>query len=323
MWSSRSKLMFPAFSGLLWLAVGCSDPVAHAPPKEDASQDVGQQDAAIAADTGAVTADVGTGAQCSEKAQMDLYDRRIKPLVDGSQPSSCNQCHLSGVDLAMFVQSSPCETMACLVKQGLVDLDAPEKSKVLAQIKLAQPQSSLITSEVIQAEHDGFLEWITYSSKCMNSVCGKIDDACKSPSNVPGETGGAKELLGGCTEEALGKSFQAKVWKWRGRCTPCHIPPGSTQWPTKWWIDGLYKKGAGEEVAYKSALYTMYNLIGIGAVNENQPDKSIFILNPLSPAFGGLPHKGHVKIANKQEQTYKDFLAWATQYSECKKGSKK
>lgn len=304
------------------VAVGCGNADGNGATTPVATNDTSivGNDSSAPADVAA--ADVASAAQCTGDEQKDLYEKRIKPLVDGSQPSSCNQCHLSGVDLAMFVQKNPCETMACLAKQGLVDLKAPEKSKILEQIKLAKPQSRLITQTVIEAEHDGFLEWITFASKCMNDVCGTIENACQSPSTAEGETGGAKQVLGGCTESELGESFQAKVWKWRGRCMPCHVPPGSPQNPTKTWIDGDSNtaKTAGEK--YASALYTMYNLIGIGAVNADVPEKSIFILNPLAPASGGLPHKGHVKIANKNEQTYKDFLAWATQYSECKKKTK-
>jgi hypothetical protein len=285
-----------------------------------ATQDTGATapDVANEADTAGL-ADNGSAAVCTAQEQLELYDRRIKPLVDGTQPSSCNQCHLSGVDLAMFVQKSPCETMACLAKQGLVDLKNPAASKILEQVKLAKPQSSLITQAVIDAEYKGFLEWITFAGTCMDEVCGKIDDACLAPSTTEGETGGAKDVLGGCTEQELGESFQKNVWHWRGRCQPCHIPPGSEKWQTKQWIDGNSNTAKSAADKYKAALFTMYNLIGINAVNADKPEKSSFILNPLAPAAGGLPHEGHVKIANKSEQTYKDFLKWATQYSECKK----
>lgn len=300
---------------------GCDDGAQGATTTTTSAADSGAGgiDAAEPVDAAPAAVDVGNQAQCTGEQQMDLYDRRIKPLVDGSQPSSCNQCHLSGVDLSMFVQKNPCQTMACLAKQGLVDLKNPAASKILKQVKLAKPQSSLITQKVIDAEYEGFLEWITFAGKCMDSVCGKIEAACGAPSAVEGETGGAKQVLGGCTESELGESFQQKVWAHRGRCTPCHISPGSSQWVTKHWIDANSNTASTVADKYKSALFTMYNLIGINAVNAEKPEKSIFILNPLSPAAGGLPHKGHVKIANKNEKTYKDFLAWATQYSECKK----
>ena len=268
-------------------------------------------DSATAVDSGALV--------CSEESQLALYEKRIKPLVDGSQPSSCNQCHLAGVDLSMYVQSDPCQTMACLVKQGMVDFKDPAKSKVLEQIKMAKPSSTLITEEVIAAEHDGFLEWITYSASCMDEVCGTIDDACNSPSPEVGKTGGTPAVLGSCEEKDLGALFQEKVWKWRGRCAPCHVAPGTPKFKVAHFFDGGYKPGDSAEQEAKSALYSMYNVIGINAVNVDEPAQSMLILQPLAPAAGGLPHQGHVKIANKQEQTYKDFLAWIEAYAECKK----
>lgn len=276
--------------------------------------DAANADAAAGQDVSAADA----GSACSGEAQLALYERRIKPLVDGSQPSSCNQCHLSGVDLSIYVQSDPCQTMACMVKQGMVDLQAPEKSKVLAQIKLAKPQSALITQDVIDAEYQGFLEWITYAGACMEQSCGAIDDACNSPSAAIGATGGSKDVLGSCTEADLGELFRTKVYKWRGRCSPCHLAPGSKSEPTTTFFDTTFKTGDSQEVEFKSALYSMYNVIGIGAVNVAQPDKSLLLINPLAPSAGGLGHAGHVKINSKSEQTYKDFLAWLTAYADCK-----
>src|SRR5688500_7197940 len=50
-----------------------------------------------------------------------LYQQRIEPLLETDQPKTCNQCHLSGVDLSVFVRDSMCETRACLLANGLVD----------------------------------------------------------------------------------------------------------------------------------------------------------------------------------------------------------
>lgn len=82
-----------------------------------ATQDTGATAPHVAheADT-AELADNGSAAVCAAQEQLELYDRRIKPLGDGAQPSSCNQCHVSDVDLAMFVQESPREPIACLAK---------------------------------------------------------------------------------------------------------------------------------------------------------------------------------------------------------------
>ncbi len=273
-------------------------------------------DIAAAADSGASTDIAATvdaaPLNCSDQAQLNLYKKRIKPLVDGSQPSSCNQCHLAGVDLAMYVQKNPCETMACMAANGMVDLKNPKASKILQQILLAKPQSTLITKDVIQAEYDGMLEWISHLGPCMDQTCGKIDKACQNPSKKEGETGGAKALLGDCSEKDLAASFQQKIWKQKGRCSPCHVPPGSTQWNSK-----VFFANTGKPAI--DALNSMYNVIGIGAINVETPDQSLLLLMPLAQSAGGLPHKGHTKLANKNDKNYKSFLAWIKEYAACQK----
>ena len=89
-----------------------------------------------------------------EEAATDVYRQRIEPVLMSDQPASCNQCHLSGVDLGLFVRDTPCETMACLVERDLVDLEAPEESTILSWIERASPDSELITEQVIRAEYD-------------------------------------------------------------------------------------------------------------------------------------------------------------------------
>ncbi|HWO12989.1 MAG TPA: hypothetical protein VNN80_25995, partial [Polyangiaceae bacterium] len=63
---------------------------------------------------------------CTEAATA-VYRQRIEPVLMSDKPASCNQCHLSGVDLSLFVRDTPCETMACLVERDLVNLKDPEE----------------------------------------------------------------------------------------------------------------------------------------------------------------------------------------------------
>jgi len=88
------------------------------------------------------------------------FHREIEPLLSDSRVSTCNECHLSGVDLSVFARETPCKTWACLVDQGLVNVASPEDSKILAWIERASPDSNLITPQVIAAEHDAFRDWI-------------------------------------------------------------------------------------------------------------------------------------------------------------------
>ena len=81
---------------------------------------------------------------CGEVTSNKLYKRRIEPLVSGSIPSSCNQCHLSGIELAMFQGNNSCETMACLSAMDLINLNNPASSEILNQIKNVQELASQV-----------------------------------------------------------------------------------------------------------------------------------------------------------------------------------
>src|SRR5687767_10046112 len=88
---------------------------------------------------------------CTQTSGTEIFEQRIAPLLADDQPKSCNACHLSGIDMSLFVRSTPCETMACLKDLGLVNLAAPADSKVLSWIERAEPLSPLITEDVVRA----------------------------------------------------------------------------------------------------------------------------------------------------------------------------
>jgi hypothetical protein len=96
----------------------------------------------------------------------DLYQRKIAPLLATDRPKTCNQCHLSGIDLSLFVRDDMCETRACLLDLGLVDLENPDQSAVLGWIARAHPESELITQEVIDREYEAFQEFVEQIARC-------------------------------------------------------------------------------------------------------------------------------------------------------------
>src|SRR6476620_3743393 len=66
----------------------------------------------------------------------EVFEKRLLPIFRSPDPSSCVQCHLSGVDLKNYILPSHEDTFVSLRDQGLLDLDRPEKSKILALIKM-------------------------------------------------------------------------------------------------------------------------------------------------------------------------------------------
>jgi len=112
-----------------------------------------------------------------ELSPTQTFEERIAPLLTDGRKSTCNQCHLSGVDLSAFARATPCQTWACLVDQGLVDVTAPQESKILAWIERASPDSDLITPEVIEAERDAFEDWIDANVACPAACAGSSEQA--------------------------------------------------------------------------------------------------------------------------------------------------
>ena len=67
----------------------------------------------------------------AESRSLDVFTRRILPIMNSAKPSSCAECHLSGVDLKDYIRADQSETFAALVKAGLIDAKQPKKSKLL------------------------------------------------------------------------------------------------------------------------------------------------------------------------------------------------
>jgi hypothetical protein len=244
-----------------------------------------------------------------------LYDRRIAPLLADDQPKSCNQCHLAGVDLSKFVRNDACESMACLQKDGLVNLDSPEDSVILSWIGRAEPDSELITTEVIDAEREAFLEWIEHEAacgSCASTTCGEPDrdQFCGVSHDPTNDTPEARDP-GGCDDVALEQLFKDTVFDARGRCYPCHFDniarpiPGAVAWI------------AQDDTCEVAAATTMRRVIDGGYVNLDQPDQSYLLLKPLDPSEGGLPHGGSAKFQKENDAGYTNFLYWLTRYAEC------
>ncbi len=297
------------------LAADGSGPLADGDSAADAAQAVdsaGQVDGGVKPDT-APPADAAPS--CDPAQLSDLFQKKIKPLVSKGQPTTCNQCHLSGIDLGLFVQDTPCNAMACMKSKGLVDFTNPPQSQVLAMIAKAKPESKLITTAVQQAEYDAFLQWIVWSASCQNAACGvPAADPCFSGPLPPPPT---KPMLGGCDEATLAGSFATKVFKWKHRCDHCHSPTGK---------DANKSFGGAKPTLFLhptpgsvGAKFTMYNVLSLqGGVNVVNPTQSTLLVKPLAEDAGGVWHGGGDKFQDTSDPSYVDFLAWIKQVAVCK-----
>lgn len=265
--------------------------------------------------------------ECRGESGTQIFDQRIAPLLVEDRPKSCNQCHLSGVDMSLFVRPTPCETMACLRDLGMVDLAQPEASKVLAWIERASPESSrLITAEVIQAEYDGFREWIEHYATCGRAECGNTK--CR-PADVAGDpfcnnepepfVSHAAELdPGGCDDLSLESLFKDTVYASRMRCYPCHFSEDMTS------VDDAPRFIDQTGNCESASLRTLRNLEESGLIDADEPMKSLLLLKPLALADGGIVHGGHEKfVASKPDEGitdpgYDNYVYFLNRYGQCK-----
>lgn len=265
------------------------------------------------------TSDDAAEPACSAEGDVSLYQRKIEPILRDGRPSSCNQCHLSGIDLSLFVRDTPCQTMACMQELGLVDLAAPEDSRVLSWIGRAKPQSALITADVIQQEHTAFLEWIEYSARCGAELCPPFADPCdKSTASASlcapmDEVGGGFVDSGDCEELTLEQVFTADVYQWRERCSPCHFTSDTQVSAPKWISDASDKQVAPELACATGSLETMRNVLDLGLIDLAAPASSLLLLKPTA----AVSHGGGQKFEGPNDPSYQTFLAFIERYASC------
>lgn len=291
-------------ASLVLVLAGCAPGGA---PAADASTTTSATTGTSLPTTGAgITTEIAV--DCAAES-TELFDKRIAPLLATDRPKTCNTCHLSGVDLAMFVQGDACQTMACLDARGLVDLSDPASSVVLGWISRADPASPLIDQAVIDEEYSGFLAWIEATAEC--GLCYTGEAPCGEPVEVVCDADDPEQDVhedpGDCspvTREAL---FRHDVYAWRDRCYPCHVDNKEFEAP-KWIATGPCEL---------ASLETMRNVFERGLINFDDPASSLLLLKPLAGSAGGVEHGGGDKFHDLTDPAYLDFRAWIEREVAC------
>ncbi len=265
-----------------------------------------------------------------EEGPGAVFEQRILPLVSDGADSSCSECHAKEVNLAAFVSDDPCSSMACLAADGFVDLQNPEESKILELISRGIREDGDPTTEMARAEYDGFLQWIQWSSKCMQTSCdGPL--ACELPDETPladaGSDAGTADMgvapdTGpelpaltranyGCSDDGLARAFYDHSFPSEGRCGHCHSPGGAIGGiggAPMWVADGRTLEGARA---------TIRHLFELGAVDLDNPRRSRVLLKPLTPDLGGIEHRGGSKFLSFDDPLYAGLLDWIELAASC------
>ncbi|MEM6991377.1 MAG: hypothetical protein AAF721_12790 [Myxococcota bacterium] len=292
------------------LIAGCSTELPAPSEPSRASAESGEDDG------GASSSDDGVAA-CGPEGVASVYDRRIAPLLADDRPSTCNECHLKGIDLSMYVQGDACQTMACLVDEGLVDLERPDDSIVLSWVARAEPQG-LITQATIDEEYAGMREWIATTASCGDAACPKYDNPCGAPPELDDceltypDAAGEFEDPGGCSDLEIEQLWRNTVYAWRGRCYPCHfegeVEPEDSYAGPPWIVLGDCDE---------ASLQSLRRAEAGGYFDVDDPPSSLMLLKPLEEALGGVQHGGDDKIHSREEGVFLDLMLFAERYSEC------
>ncbi|MEM7231436.1 MAG: hypothetical protein AAF517_04645 [Planctomycetota bacterium] len=164
---------------------------------------------------------LGVSSVKADDSPQKVFEERILPIFQSENPSSCVQCHLSSVDLKDYILPSHEKTFASLRAQGLVDLEKPERSKILTLIQMGEKdrdkQDRLIHESKRKAEYRAFSEWI--------KACTQDPRLRKLP--APKKLAKPKHedaLIRHARKSRVLDSFVRNIWSHRMRCFPCHTP---------------------------------------------------------------------------------------------------
>lgn len=227
---------------------------------------------------------------------LDLFRQRIAPILNAKNPSSCSECHLGGVDLKDYIRPSQEETFAALKQSGLIDVQRPENSKLLAFIQRKPEKRNLSTQKQRQAEYDAFLAWLQAAVLDPKLAAAKTKDATLGSSLPP-------EVVRHLRCDRVLASFVDNVWSEVGRCAACHSPDRN----------GKQVKEHGEHISWiqlGDPQATLNHLREHELIDVSAPEKSLILLKPLNQ----VKHGGGQKML-VGDRTYKQFRAFLDDYA--------
>lgn len=236
----------------------------------------------------------GDGAN-SDGTALAVFEKRILPIFQAQKPSSCTECHLSGVDLKDYIQPDQEKTFASLVSAGLIDVQSPDDSKILRFINRRPDEPNLITDKVRQHEHDAFQAWIRAAVKDKDVLAAKATESIGP--QVP------DEVIRHARKDRVLASFIENVWSEVGRCAFCHSPDRNQK----------QVKEHGEQVSWitlRDPKATLNYMVEAGIIDPDNPLDSMLLTKPTMQ----VEHGGGQKLV-VGDRTYKQFRNFIDDYA--------
>ncbi len=150
------------------------------------------------------------------ESPSEIYQRRVVPLLQSSNASSCSDCHLQGVNLQEFLTSDPKASFASLRARGWIDTEHPSESKFLQFIAKKPERSTDLMDQVRKSELEGIGEWIRASAQdpeSLNATLPELKDLKLDD-----------KLMRHARKDQILSRFIDMVWSQFERCANCHSP---------------------------------------------------------------------------------------------------
>lgn len=252
----------------------------------------------------AVAASFLPPACAADDAALAIFQKRIVPILRAQRPSSCSECHLSGVDLKDYIRPTQPETFAALRDGGLIDVKNPTASKLLKFIDRKPEKPSLVTEKIRAEESAAFRAWIEAAVKDPVLTAAKTADPAIGP-QLP------IEVIRHARQDRVLQSFLDNVWAESGRCAACHSPDRNQQ----------QAKKHGDHISWiklRDPQATLAHLLEHELIDVKEPEKSLLLLKPLNK----VQHGGGVKMT-EGDRTYAQFRRFIDDYAATQAGKYK
>ena len=230
---------------------------------------------------------------------VEIYQRRVIPLLQSSKASSCSDCHLQGVKLDDFLTSDPKATFASLRARGWIDIDNPDQSKLLQFIAKKPDHSDDLMDQVRSSELKAIGEWIRASVR--------DPDSLDTPLPELNDLKLDESLIRHARKDRVLNRFVDAVWSQFERCANCHSPDRNAKQVEK----------NGERMSWivpNSPGDTLQLLEDRDLINFNKPSESML----RTKSLGRDDHGGGIKFP-ADGQTDREWVGFLEDYAAIKK----
>ena len=287
-------IRFIIMSAVLCYMVGCSQINEPQVFTAESSQAHGDDREALGEASVQAEANNQSSSNFDSGTALAIFEKRILPIFQSVKPSSCAECHLSGVDLKEYIRPTQQQTFASLVSAGLIDVANPDDSKILQFISRRPKQPTLVTENVRQQEYEAFREWIR--AAVIDSTLIADKDAQPIGSQLP------EEVIRHARNDRVLASFVESVWTEVGRCAACHSPDRNQK--------QVFEHG--EQVSWiklGDPEATLKYMLEFELIDSKNPANSLLLLKPMMQ----VKHGGGLKMV-LGDRTYKQFRRFIDDY---------